>query len=74
MMQYLRSKSHRPRAAAKPPKEIKMKNFEQTMKEELIKAYVEEYGPEAWNTKTETEKTITLHELFTSFLTVAKRT
>ena len=45
-----------------------MKAFEETMKTELIKAYTEAYGAEAWESKTETEKSETLHDLLMSFL------
>lgn len=47
--------------------------FEQILAQELIKAYVSEYGADAWNNKTEEEKSATLHELLGSFLTLAKR-
>lgn len=47
--------------------------FEQVMTQELIKAYVEAYGADAWNGQTEEQKQETLHELLGSFLTVAKR-
>lgn len=47
--------------------------FERTLKEALIKVYVEEYGLDAWTVKTEEQKAETLHELLGSFLTVAKR-
>ena len=50
-----------------------MMNFTETLKEELIKIYVEEYGQTAWTNKSEAEKSQTLNELFGSFLTVAKR-
>ena len=47
--------------------------FEKALAQELVKAYVEAYGQEAWNRQTEEEKSKTLHELLGSFLTVAKR-
>ena len=47
--------------------------FEQILAQELIKAYVSEYGADAWNSNSEEEKSATLHELLGSFLTVAKR-
>ena len=47
--------------------------FEQVLAQELIKAFVSEYGADAWNSKSEEEKSATLHELLGSFLTVAKR-
>lgn len=50
-----------------------MRTFEETLRVELIKAYIETYGADAWNNKTETEKSETLHKLLGSFLTVAKR-
>lgn len=46
--------------------------FEQVLKEELIKAYTEAYGQEAWISKSDEEKQSTLHELLGSFLTVAR--
>lgn len=53
-------------------KENEMK-FEEVIRTELIKAYVEAYGMEAWETKTAEEQQETLHELLGSFLTVARR-
>lgn len=50
-----------------------MKEFEKAMKNALIGAYIEAYGDNAWNSKSEEEKQETLHELLGSFLTVAKR-
>lgn len=47
--------------------------FAETMRVELIKAYIAEYGFESWQGKSEEEKSATLHELLGSFLTVAKR-
>lgn len=47
--------------------------FENTMKEALIKTYIEEYGEEAWTSQTAEEKSETLHLLLHSFLTVVKR-
>lgn len=47
--------------------------FEKALAQELIKAYIEAYGHDAWNKQTEEEKSATLHELLGSFLTVAKR-
>lgn len=49
-----------------------MKNFEKAMANALIQAYVNAYGEEAWESKTEEEKTETLHNLLGSFLTVVK--
>ena len=48
-------------------------NFEETLKQELIKAYISEYGREAWESQTADERQTTLHELLGSFLTVARR-
>jgi len=47
--------------------------FEKVLKNELIKAYVEAYGAQAWESKTDAEKSETLHELLGSFLAVARR-
>ena len=47
--------------------------MEKVLKQEFIRAYVEEYGAAAWEAKTEEEKSQTLHELLGSFLTVARR-
>ena len=47
--------------------------FEETLRTELIKAYISEYGETAWASKTEQEKSETLHELLGSFLAVAAR-
>lgn len=47
--------------------------FETTLKNELVKAYTEAYGRQAWENKTEEEKQQTLGELLRSFLTVSKR-
>lgn len=49
------------------------KMFENTLKESLIRTYVETFGQDAWTEKTEEQKTETLHELLGSFLTVAKK-
>ena len=49
-----------------------MKNFEKGMANALIQAYVNAYGEEAWESKTEEEKTEILHNLLGSFLTVVK--
>lgn len=46
--------------------------FENTLKTELIKAYTDTYGADAWNRMTEQERSNTLHELLGSFLTVVK--
>lgn len=48
-------------------------NFEEVLKQEMIKAYVAKYGVDSWVNKTEEEKSDTLHKLLGSFLTVAKR-
>lgn len=45
--------------------------MEQVLRSELIKAYIEAYGAEAWNRQTDEEKGQTLHNLFMSFLKVA---
>ena len=47
--------------------------FEETLRIELIKAYINEYGETAWTSKTEEEKGKTLHELLGSLLAVAAR-
>ena len=47
--------------------------FEETLRNELIKAYVETFGLDSWNNKNEIEKSETLHELLGSFLAVAKQ-
>lgn len=57
----------------KEQRRIKEMTFEQVLAQELIKAYVNEYGADAWNGKSDEEKSATLHELLGSFLTVAKR-
>lgn len=49
-----------------------MEEFVETMKNALIKVYVQEYGVESWNQKTATEKSETLHRLLMAFLNVAK--
>ena len=46
-----------------------IKIFEDTLRN----LYIEEYGIENWNSKTNAEKDETLHLMFGSFLTVAKR-
>lgn len=50
----------------------KTMTFENTLKAELIKAYTDTYGADAWNRMTEQERSNTLHELLGSFLTVVK--
>ena len=47
--------------------------FEKVFVNELVKAYIEAYGVDSWNAKTEEEKSETIHELLGSFLTVAKK-
>lgn len=47
--------------------------FKETLRTELIKAYIENYGADRWNNMTEEERTETLGQLLGSFLTVAKR-
>jgi len=49
-----------------------MKEYEKVMANALIEVYVKAYGAESWDSKSEEEKTETLHELLGSFLTVAK--
>ncbi len=49
------------------------KSFEETLKNELIKVYIDAYGTEAWTSQSAQEKSQTLHEILGSFLTVAKR-
>ena len=51
-----------------------MKNFENVLRDALINAFVETYGREAWDSKSNTEKDETLHQLLTSFLKVASNT
>lgn len=53
-------------------KESIMREFEKAMANALIGVYMEAYGENAWNSKSEEEKQETLHELLGSFLTVAK--
>lgn len=47
--------------------------FEETLRTELIKTYIETYGADRWSNMTEEERTETLGHLLGSFLTVAKR-
>ena len=47
--------------------------FEEAIKEQLISTYIEAFGADTWNSKTEEQKSQTLHELLASFLTVARR-
>lgn len=47
--------------------------FEETLRVELIKAYISEYGREAWDRKTDAEKSDTLHSLLVSFLGAARK-
>ena len=46
-------------------------SFEEVLKVELIKTFIGTYGANAWNTKTDAEKSETLHDLLMSFLKVA---
>lgn len=50
-----------------------MSEFTRVFERELIKAYVEEYGQEAWDRQSDEEQGQTLHELLYSFLTVTKK-
>jgi hypothetical protein len=49
-----------------------MKEFMRVFEKQMIKAYVDEYGKDAWESKSDEEQSELLHELITSFLTVAK--
>lgn len=47
--------------------------FEETLKRELIKAYIEAYGAESWTAKTDVEKSETLHDLLVAFLRAGRK-
>ncbi len=47
--------------------------FEETLRVMLIKTYIDAYGFEAWDGKSDAEKTETLHELLGSFLAAARK-
>jgi len=48
-----------------------MNEFTKIMETELIRAYTDEYGVDAWESKSDSEKSETLHSLLMSFLSVA---
>ena len=46
-------------------------SFEEVLRVELIKTFIGAYGEDAWNAKTDAEKSETLHDLLMSFMKVA---
>ena len=48
-----------------------MTEFERTLRDALVDVFVETYGRAAWDSKSDDEKSETLHQLLHGFLKVA---
>jgi hypothetical protein len=46
---------------------MKMKNFEETMRNSIVNAYIKVYGIEKWNGLTNEEKDMVLHIVINDF-------
>lgn len=58
--------SHREQETNKQ-EEIKMKNFEETMRNAIVNSYIKVYGAEKWNGLTNKEKDMVLHIVLNDF-------